>query len=347
MAKEVYFKIQLVLWVFLACLHLSSTVAFSKPESFGVKQSPEVVVNSIRGQVWDPNGRPVPNIYVELLTELNSSIARQQTSNAGLYLFSGITAGRFKIHVITLGTDYLDQTQEVQIMNLVPGMSDNQYVDFYLQFDPRKVNAGASGGPPEEIFVQEGVPIGAEKHYKRGVSFLDAKKSDKAIAEFKQALILFPNYYHALSALGKELVEKKEYSESLEYLVKAIDLNQRSFASYYALAYACYQLNQIPQAVEAGRATTILKPASLNAHLLYGTVSRLNGNYDIAEKSLLKAKTLGNNKVATVNWQLALLYNRQKKNKQAADELESYLKNDPDGKDNKEVRELIGKLRIG
>jgi tetratricopeptide (TPR) repeat protein len=303
-------------------------------------------LNSITGQVWDPNGRPASNIYVELLTELNSSLARQRTSNAGLYSFTGISAGRFKIHVITLGTDYLDQTQDVQIMNLIPGMSDNQYVDFYLRYDPRRVNVAGSGGAAEDIFVQEGLPKEAEKHYTKGVSLLQDKKPEKAIVEFRQAIELFPNYYYALNALGKELVEQKKWDESLEYLIRAIDINQRSFSGYYALAYACYQLRQIPQAIEAARAATILKSSSLNAQLLYGTVSRLAGNYEIAEKSLLKAKTLGNNKVANVNWQLALLYNRQNKNKQAADELDMYLKNDPNGKDRKEVRELIEKLRM-
>lgn len=302
------------------------------------------ILNTISGQVWDPNNRPVPNIYVELKNEVNSTVARQQTTSSGLFAFNGVTAGRFRIHVLTFGTDYLEQVQEVQILNLVAGMSDNQYVDFRLRYDPRRVSVG-SGGAAEEIFVQEGLPEEAEKRYNKGMEFLRKDKSSQAIPEFEQALKIFPNYYQALNALGRELVEKKQYRQSLEYLIKAIDINQRSFSGYYALAYACYQLNEIPQAVEAAKASTILKGDSLNAQLLYGTVSRIFGNYDVAEKSLLKAKNLGKNKVAPVNWQLALLYNRQKRNKEAAIELDTYLKNDPNASNKKEVQTLIEKLR--
>jgi len=301
------------------------------------------VLNTINGQVWDPNNRPVPDIYVELLNEVNSTLDRQKTSSSGLFTFRNVSAGRFRLHVLSLGTNYLEQTQDVQILNLVQGMSDNQYVEFRLRYDPRRINIG-SGGAAEDIFVQEGLPQSAEKHYTKGKELLLDKKSKEAMDEFALALQAFPNYYHALNALGRELVEQKRYRDSLEPLIKAIDINQRSFSSFYALAYACYQLNEIPQAIEAAKATTILKPGSLNAQLLYGTVLRVSGDYTQALASLQKAKSI-DNKIGSVNWQLALVYNRLKRNKEAADELELYLKNQPNASDKNEVRELIVKLR--
>jgi tetratricopeptide (TPR) repeat protein len=308
-----------------------------------VNVSTRTIANSINGQVWDPNNRPVPNMYVELLNEVNSTLDRQKTSESGVFTFRGVSAGRFTIHVLAFGTDFLEAKQDVQIINLVQGMSDNQYVEIRLRYDPKKLNLG-SGGAAEDIFVQEGIPKEAERHYTKGIGLLENKKSAEAIAEFKLALSLFPSYYVALTALGKELVEQKKYSESLEPLIRAVDINQRSFTGYYALGYACYQLNEIPQAVEAARASTILKADSVNAQLLYGTVLRLFGNYEIAEKTLLKAKSI-DNKVAQVNWQLALVYNRLKRNQEAADELETYLKNQPNADNRKDVQDLIVKLR--
>jgi tetratricopeptide (TPR) repeat protein len=304
----------------------------------------ENTVNAIFGQVWDPYNQPVANIYVELMNELNSTLARQQTTQSGNFRFIGLSAGSFKIKVVALGTDYIEQIQDVQIINLTQGSSDSQFVEFHLRFDPRRVNFG-SGGLAEEIYVQDGIPQEAEKHYQKGESLRSDKKSDQAIVEFQQALAIAPNYYNALAALGRELVERGEYQKSLEYLVKAIDINQRSFSGYYALAYACYQLKEIKEGVEAARAATVLKPASVNAQILYGTLLRIFGNYDLAEQALQKAKTLGQNKVAQVNWQLALLYNRMKRNKEAVIELETFLKNQPDAPNKKEVLDLIEKLK--
>ncbi len=305
---------------------------------------PNAAINVISGQVWDPNRRPAANLYVELQTELGSNLGRQRTTETGFFSFSGVSSGRFKIHVITLGTDYLDQTQDVQIMNLQQGMSDTVYVDFYLKYDPRRVKSGLDG-VTDEVFAQEGISKEAEKHYKKGMSLLEDSKTEQAVAAFRQALDVTPNYYYALNALGRELVQEKKYSEALEYLIKAIDLNQRSYSSYYYLGYACYQLNAIPEAIQASKAATVLKQDSLYAQLLYGTVLRIAGNYDLSERSLLKAKKIGNNKIAGVNWQLALVFNRLNRNKEAADELETYLINFPTAENKKDVQELIAKLR--
>lgn len=330
------------LFLFLAVFVSTSPDTLSSPLLTSDRST--ALVNSISGQVWDPFNRPVPNIYVELQNELYSTISRQRTTSAGLYNFSGMSAGNFKVKILTIGTDYLEQVKDVQLISLVQGMSDSQQVDFYLRYDPRRIALG-SGGLPSEIFAQDGIPREAEKHYRKGLSFLQDKKKDLALAEFERAITIFPSYFAALNSLGTELVEKGEFRRSLEPLIKSIDVNQRSYSSFYALAYACYQLSEIPQAIEAARATTVIKPASTNAHLLYGTVLRISGNYDLAEQSLMKAKKLGQDKVPQVNWQLSLVYNRLRKNKQAADELETFLKNQPDAPNKKEVLELISKLR--
>ena len=155
-----------------------------------------------------------------------------------------------------------------------------------------------------------------------------------------------PTYFDALNILGREYVARKEYQKSLAYLIRAIDVNQRSFSSFYALAYACYELNHRPEALEAARGATLIQPNSLNAQLLYGTLLRLDRSYEKAEKVLLEAKKLSKDKpVPEVHWQLALLYNKLGRNREAADELETYLKIQPEARDKKEIQELIAKLR--
>src|SRR5262249_54943813 len=133
---------------------------------------------------------------------------------------------------------------------------------------------------------------------------------------------------------------------SLPYLIKSIDVNQKSFSSFYALAYACYQLNHRPEALQAGHAAVVLQGNSVNAQLLYGTLLRLDGNYSEAEKALREAEKLSKDSpVPEVHWQLALLYNRVGRNKEAADQLEKFLKLEPDAARKKEIQELIVKLR--
>lgn len=324
--------------VILTTIHIKSApLSLADPDS-------KLLVNSISGQIWDPYNNPVSNVDVELMNELYSTISRQRTSSGGRYSFYNIQSGSYKVKVLTTGTNYLEQVQDIQIVNVFRGNSDQQYLDFHLKFDSRKINT-ADNNPlvSGEVFAQN-IPDDARKHYKKGIELL-ADKKDEGLNEIEQSIKIFPEYFEALSRLGGEYVQRKEYPKSIPYLVKAIDVNQRSFSSFYALAYACYQLNQRSEALEAARAATIINPGSPNAQLLYGTVLRISGSYEKAEEALVKSAKLSKKPFAEVHWQLALLYNKTGRNKEAAEQLETFLKIQPDAGNKKEIQSLIAELQ--
>lgn len=323
---------------------LSATAAFeANAGTVRPRAESGALINSISGTVWDPNGSPVPDLYVELMNDLFSSLARQRTTSTGQFNFVGVSSGSFKVKVITTGTNFMEQTQDVQVINLTQGSSDAVYVDFRLRYDPRRFTIG-SDGAAENIFVQEGIPDEAQKLYKRGIALLD-RKDESGLAELESAIRLFPNYFDANYRLGREYVDRKEFQKALDYLIRAIDVNQRSFDSYYALGFSCFQLGKIEAATVAARAATVLRPTSVNALLLYGTVLRLGGDYAQAEKTLAQAKKNAKDPVAQIHWQLALVLNKLNRNKEAADELEVFLKLQPNAPDRKQIEETIAKLR--
>lgn len=300
------------------------------------------LLNRIEGTVWAPDRRPVRDLYVELQSEYYFAVGRTRTDSAGRFRFTGIARGYYIIKVITSGTNYLEYTENVSVGNVI-GSSDTVSLEVYLKLDKRRMNSGL-GEITEVVFVQE-VPDEARKLYKKGVKDLQ-EKGDKGFNEIEEALKIFPTYFDALNTLGTEYVARGEYQKSLAYLIKSIDVNQRSFSSFYALAYACDKLEHRPEALEAARGAAMLQPNSPNAQLLYGTLLRLDRSYEKAEKALLEARKLSKDRpLPEVHWQLALLYNRLGRNWEAADELESYLKIQPEARDKKEIQALIAKLR--
>lgn len=303
---------------------------------------------TINGHVFDARSRqPVGDLYVELQEFGGFSVGRGRVDSTGRFTFRLRSPGTYTVKVITVGTNYLETSQEVRLMTMPLGngrySSDQAFVDFYLKLDPRKINVG-SGGAATVIFAQE-VPDEARKLYKKGVEQLEDKK-DAGLDSLKQAVEIFPVYYDALDRLGTEYVVRRQYAEAAPYLIRAIDVNQRSYSSFYALGVASYNLKDLQSAAKALGAAVTINPLSINAQLFYGMILRIDGDYEKAEKALLQAKNLaGKNSVAEIHWQLGLLYDKTGRYKEAADELERYLKIAPKDTDKEKIKKLIADLR--
>lgn len=310
--------------------------------STAMASSNSVLVNRIEGTVWDAYRRPVRDLYVELQNENYFAIGRARTDSAGRFSFTGVSSGRFNIRVLTSGTNYQEYNESVDLVNVVRGGSDSVYLEIYLKIDKDKLKSGVAE-ITDAIFVQD-VPDEARRLYRKGLK--DLGKGDLGFEEIESALKIFPTYFDALNTLGTEYVSRKDYEKSLAYLIRAIDVNQRSFSTYYALAYACFELEHRQEALVAAKAAITLQPNSFNAQLLYGTLLRLDHSYQLAEAALTQAKKLSKNKpVPEVHWQLALLYNKLGRNREAADELETYLELQPEARDRPAIQALIAKLR--
>ena len=79
---------------------------------------------------------------------------------------------------------------------------------------------------------------------------------------------------------------------------------------------------------------------------LLGLTQRQLKQYEEAEKSFVRAKKYDNGKTPAISWNLALLYaHNLKRYRDAAEELESYLKEQPDDPNAESIRKLIARLR--
>src|SRR4030095_950978 len=245
----------------LVCAGLFVCVESSAMPSYGqVSRS----TNRIEGIVFDPGHRPVAHLYVELQNEYYSTISRSRTDSTGRFTFIGYPAGHYNVRVLTTATNYAEHTEGVDIVNPVRGGSDAQYLDIVLKVDKRKVRPGIAT-ITGSVFAQD-VPEEARRLYKQGLRDIN-EPDGKGFTEIDAALKIFPTYYDALDTMGREYVARSEYQKSLPYLIKSIDVNQRSFSSFYALAYACYQLNHRQEALQAAHAAVVLQANSANAQL--------------------------------------------------------------------------------
>jgi tetratricopeptide (TPR) repeat protein len=228
------------------------------------------------------------------------------------------------------------------------GTSHQEIVDIALLTLEEARGKSAATSKTGVTFAQE-VPEPARKAYEKAVGLLEQGKTEEGVDGLKEALKLFTNYFLAWERLGIEYVKLQHYEAALFALNQAVKINQSAADSLYALGYTQYQLHHWPEASEALGRSLRLSPNSPNAafaHYYWGLALLKESKPGEAETHLKQAHTLGQNHLpAELHWHLAQLYSHAKRYKEAADELEIYLKRSPGHQDAERIRDLIKQLR--
>lgn len=303
--------------------------------------------NAINGRVTDAEGKPLYRIRVELLDEVEMRIAQVYTDGAGLYSFRNLSSGTFILRANADGT-HLEQTARISLFaTRATGGSHYEQVD--LVMPTRAEKKAATSANAGTVFAQE-VPEEARKVYERALKQLDnSKLAQQGIASLQEALDIFPKYYLALERLGIEHVKRQEYEPAHAALTRAVAVNPNGSAALYVLGVTCFHLNQVAEAVAALDKSLKLAPNSPNAaltHFYLGLALWKTGQQAQGEPHLKKACELNCAALpADIHLNLARYYSDNKRYKEAADELEMFLKLAPDAADAGNIRAVIRQLR--
>ena len=298
--------------------------------------------NRVEGTIRDRINKPVYNAFVELYNDLGQLVDRQRSTTQGRFAFKGMGPGRYVVHVKPFGTNLRGDEQELEVNNQTTG-SDFVMMTFRLIEDTRKADGEVS--IVGTVFAQQ-VPDDAKKLYAAGIDSLNSDRK-QALTSLEDATKTFPTYFDALAALGKAYILGGDYEKGYPFLIRAIDVNPKCADCYYSMALAFYKLNQVPASIKAIEAAVLISPQVPTVRLLQGMIYKLNNDLPAAEKALLTAKSLSKDPDPEIHMQLSLLYNRMKRNSDAANELEAYLKADPDisSSQKQELKKVLAKLR--
>lgn len=283
--------------------------------------------STIAGVIYDKQRNTLPEIEVELLNDFYQMIQRARTDGSGRYQFSGLSNGRYTVRAFAFRYDLEDQSQQVEIntQNIRGGEGSGYFQqDFYLL--PRK--GGLAESELGVVFAQD-VPPNAKKTYEKAVKDLSDKRTNEGITGLNEAIKLFPDYFLALHRLGKELFVVKKYRDAVPYFYKAAEINPKNATSFYYLGNSLHNMGKEynKAAITSLNQAYTLAPSSMQVLYVLGKAERSEGKFENAEKHLLQAKKLSKVGIPEIHKELAQLYgNDLKKYKEAADELEFYLK---------------------
>ena len=304
--------------------------------------------NAINGLITDTSNRPLNRIRVELLDDVEMAITQTYTDTTGHYSFKGLSTGTFIVKAHTDGI-HLEQSVRVSLFAVRAG-GGAHYEQLDIVLKTRNEAKGNSIPPNSDPAFAQEAPENARKAYEKAVKQLENdKQAAQGIDSLKEAVNLFPTYFLALERLGVEYVKLQQFEPAHETLTKAIEVNPSGASCRYALGVSQFYLQKLPEAIESLRRALQLAPDSPNAalaHFYLGLAYLNSGKAGDAEPHLKKAYQLGGNSIPPdVHMRLAKYYSDNKRYKEAADELELFLKLASDARDAEKIKALIKQLR--
>jgi tetratricopeptide (TPR) repeat protein len=304
--------------------------------------------HTIQGRVFFPSGQSLNGTTVKVnLESINATGGSSTTTDQdGSFRFNNVRAGNYAV-VVEAGKEFEAARESVSID---PGGTSGPITSITIHLRP-KVDAS------NPAFA--GVPQTALDFYQKGVAAAQ-KGNPKSAAEFLgKAVAAYPNFPVALSDLGVQYMKLGQMDKASETFEALLKLKPNDATAHLDLGIAYYNLStplltekkldesnqKLGQAETQLREALKLKSPGPTPHYYLGLSLIKLKQFDEAQKEFELAIGNGGENLAQAHRYLGGLYQRAQKNKEAADELEKYLKLDPKAPDADHIKEIVKGLR--
>lgn len=296
-------------------------------------------IHRIQGTVYLPSGRRAGEGILVRLEGNVTGTRRAATSGDGSFSFNSLPAADYSL-AIEGGADYEPVRQLVVIYGTTGGVGigvagQTMMLDVHLQ--PK------GGAIDEKIFA--GVPQEGVDNYKKGVQSARAGDNKKAVEQLNAALAIHPKFAAALSELGGQYLILKEMGKVAESMEQLLKLTPSDSHAHLNLGIALYNQKKFADAETHLREAIKLTSTDPIAHYYLGLTLVSIKKYAEAETELELTIKNGGDSLALAHKFLGGLYLSSGKPRQAADELEKYLKLDPKAADAERIKGTIKDLR--
>jgi Tfp pilus assembly protein PilF len=284
---------------------------------------------SVKGHIYLPDGDVKSLRFKVRLENPDVGVMATATDSDGQFSFNGIAAGTYELTVEPTG-NFEAARESIHIDSSSSGPV--VMLPIYLRFKP-------SADP-----MLAGVPEPAVNSYLKGMESAKKGDSKKAVDLLKQAVTIHPSFGLAFSELGIQYLKLSEPDKAAQALETAVNLNPSRFEPRLYYGIALLNLKKFPEAEEQLNVALRSKNAPL-AHMYLGITLMSQQKFAESEKELRTAIASNSSEVALAHRYLGGIYWGKRDYKNAADELEIYLKLMPKAVDAERTRTAIKELR--
>jgi len=262
------------------------------------------------------------------------------TDGDGAFSFNGLPAAEYQLIVVG-GAEFDTVRQSVVIY----GTTGNAGVGRSAQTIAVDIHLMVKGSAIDETKLFEGIPKEAVDNYKAAMKSVQSGKTKKAVEQLNAALAIHPGFILALSDLGDQYRKLGEMDKLVETMEALLKISPKNAHAHLNEGIALYNQKKYADAESHLRQAVELNNSDPAAHYYLGMSLLSAKHYQEAETELELAIKNGGDNLALAHKYLGGLYVSSKKNLQAADELEKYLKLDPKAADAERIKGTIDELR--
>ncbi len=304
--------------------------------------------HQIQGRVYFPSGQSSAGRIVKV--NLESANATGNTSTVtdqdGSFRFNNLRPGSYRV-IVDGGKEYEAPAESV---NIDPTGTSGPITSVTIQLR-MKVDAS------NPAFA--GVPHDALDFYQKGAAAAQKGNPKSAAEFFGKAVAAYPQFSLALSELGVQYLKLGQMDKAAETFDALVKLKPGDATAQLDLGIALYNqgialvnqqnLDEAQKKLDGAEAhlreAIKLNSSGPTAHYYLGLTLIKFRAYDEAQKELELVIRNGGENLALAHRYLGGVYISTHKNKEAADELEKYLKLDPKAKDADKIKGTIEQLR--
>jgi Flp pilus assembly protein TadD len=334
--------------ILLTLLAFSGLIAHAQSGA-GIDQTGTGGRHAIKGRLIFPSGQRADyQMKIRLESPGVGDLTVLSDVN-GNFSFQSLRPGNYT--VIVEGNEYFETTREsVFIETSVIGsptaagafpIARPYSVQVYLR--PKGDSTVAKPGVLNAALAT--VPKAALEQYQKGMESVARNESDKAIDHLKRAVTLHPAFGLALNELGVQYLKKGELDKAAEVLAKAIQVAPEAPEPSLNYGIALLQQKKFADAQAQLRDAVKKNDNAFTGHLYLGITLIHFKNYAEAETEFRRAITLGGAKASQAHYYLGGVYWQLGNFRQAADELDAYLKLEPKAPNAEKVKNTVKELR--
>jgi Flp pilus assembly protein TadD len=322
----------------LALCFVGSALAQTSTISDSESQTGLGGMNSIIGTVFAPSGRPLESRVRIRLATMTRGDRIFTTNQNGNFAFRGLPSGSYTI-IIDKEAEYKAVSQTVDVMQFRGAPPQTYTLNIRLEFKDRVE-------PKPAVLNAEfaNIPKKALAHYNTA---LELAKTDrlKAIEELKLAITEYPSFTQAFNELGVQYLRLNKLEDADQAFQGALKIDPESFAALINRGITNVMMKRYGEAVPILRKALKKKEQSAVGHYFLGQALANLGLFNDAEKELLKSLELGKEEMKEAHRILAIIYAARGAKKEAAAEIEAYLKLAPDTPDAAKLKEMLQRLK--